>query len=164
MRIRLVTLDLPSKDYVTFYTLYHGSDTLTLFEKFNKKYTVKSKKNINVIKMQLKTMGMITGAVGNYFESAEITPGDKVFSLRLYPKNKLRLYCIRYSEKLVIIGGGGFVITGKGSERADRILMKENKLMSEISNFIYEKLNSNEISISHNGMSFLGKLELDNSI
>ncbi len=164
MRIRLVQLHLPSKDFATFYTLYYGSDSITLFEKFNNKYIKKYKKEIDVIKMQLKSMGQITGAKGSYFDSAEINQGDKVFSFNIHPKHRLRIYCIKFSEKLVVFGGGGLIVSGKGSVAADQILLKENALMGEVSRLIDEKLNLGEIYIHSKGMRFLGNLDLDNNV
>ena len=56
---------------------------------------------------RIRTINEKTGARESFFKPNEGKPGDLVCALFDIPNSNLRLYCIRFGNSLIILGGGG---------------------------------------------------------
>jgi len=161
MKIRLVKLRQLCGDEASIYSVVHESDKTTLFEKFIKENENSFKSELNDIVLRLKTMGEDTGAREHYFKTEEGVPGDGVCALYDKPKNKLRLYCIRYGTTLLVLGGGGHKPKHMKKLQDDPKLTKENMIMRNVSKLINLKRSEGDISFSDDYYEFVGNLELN---
>lgn len=95
------------------YSIIPEGEEETLFEKFVDENLVSYKEEIKDILKRLKQIGHKTGARESFFKHE----GDNEF-VRKYGKyvwalyddeeRKLRLYCIRFANVAIILGGGGY--------------------------------------------------------
>ncbi|UVR14472.1 hypothetical protein [Parabacteroides distasonis] len=53
-------------------------------------------------------MATKTGAAEHFFKLNEGKPGDGVCALFDSPDKKLRIYCIRFANVAIVVGGGGY--------------------------------------------------------
>lgn len=111
---------------------------------------------IRSIFSRLKIIGNDTGARESFFKTKEGVPGDGVCALYDSPGKKLRLYCIRYGEELIIIGGGGS--KNVKALQDDKKLKEENYFLRWLSKKITEYIRNNDISFSNDFMDFEGDL------
>ena len=82
-------------------------DGITLFDHFVNENITDYRKEIRFIANRLQEIGNTTGAREKFFKHNEGKPGDGVCALYDDPDSNLRLYCIRYGNIAVILGGGG---------------------------------------------------------
>lgn len=112
---------------------------------------------------RIKNMADVNGANEIYFKPDESSnPLDrKVVAFYDIPDSKLRLYCVKMSNNLVVVGGGG--PKEKGLIRAwqqSRKLTREVELMMHVSALIDMKMASGELNISADNLHFTGNLRL----
>jgi hypothetical protein len=160
MRIRLVKLKDLTGIKATFYTIYYNNDNDSLFKQFINGYINSYKSEVLEIYNRIIVMGNEEGARRYNFTEEEGTPGDMVCALCDKPGKNLRLYCIRYSENLVILGSGGFKPKSISALQDDPILKKENKKVVQIAKLIETRKSEGEIYISSDGRRFIGELTL----
>lgn len=86
--------------------------------------------------------------------------GDGIVALYDEPQKNLRLYCIKYGNQIIILGGGGFKGENIKALQDDTKLKHENYLLRKISKHITKKMND-EIFFSADGSDFYGNLEFD---
>jgi len=110
---------------------------------------------------RLKVMGNETGAREDFFKHREGVPGDGVCALYEEPYKHLRLYCIRYADSMIILGGGGEKRKNIKALQEDKKLTKENYLLREISEKILERIKGREIEWSDDYMDLIGELEFN---
>ncbi|MBI5403448.1 MAG: hypothetical protein HY959_08600 [Ignavibacteriae bacterium] len=122
--------------------------------KFVKKYQRKNSIDLGDILMDINRMVSTDGARENFFKMEEGKKTDNVCALP-NRKSKLRLYCLRYSNIAVILGGGGE--KGKGPYQDYPILLKNVELLQEISRLIYKRIRDREIYWENDKLS--GNLE-----
>ena len=90
-------------------------------------------------------------------------PGDLVCALFDIPNSNLRLYCIRFGNSLIILGGGGEKKkTIKAFQEVDK-LKEENYILREISAQIAERIKEKDITFSYDGTEITGELEFENN-
>ena len=160
MRIRLVKLDDISGNKTTFYSVYYNKDENSLFKQFLENYVISFNSEILEIYNRLKVMGHGLGAREHFFKHEEGVPGDLVCALYDNPEKKLRLYCIRYSDKLVLLGSGGVKPKKISALQDDPVLKRENQKVVQIARLIETRKNEGEIFISFNGLNFEGIKDL----
>lgn len=108
---------------------------------------------------RLKSMGNTVGALEPYFKLDEgLAWNDLVCALYDIPDKHLRLYCIRLSEQIVIVGSGGPKNVRAWQE--DPKLSREVSEMMHYSRIIRKKLEDNSLRISENDLKFEGDLML----
>jgi hypothetical protein len=156
MRFKLVELIQLSGNKASIYTIFFDDSQKTSLETFiieNKSLFLSEIKNII---SRLKIIGTKTGAREQYFRLNEGKPGDGVCALSDKPNNTLRLYCIRYANPTVIVGGGG----PKNVQRLqqNKKLKDENEFLRNLSARITERTINNEIWFSDDNMDFEGDL------
>ena len=89
---------------VKFYVFRQKGETYTDFEKFMSTYITSHKKDIETIVNWLENIGN-HGVLERKFRP-EGAYSDRIYAIPI-DKCKLRLYCIRISDAILIIGDGG---------------------------------------------------------
>lgn len=107
MNFEIVQLKQFAGNHAGIYSIYIENEHQTLFECFIKENYDSFKSEINNIVQRLKSISNKTGARDIFFKLNEGNRGDGVSALYDEPDSSLRLYCIRYGNSLVILGGGG---------------------------------------------------------
>lgn len=143
------------------YSIYLENEQETLFERFLKENINLFKSEIIDINARLITINTKTGARDIYFKLNEGNPGDGVCALYDNPESNLRLYCIKYGNTLVILGGGGHKPKKLKAFQEDDKLTEENYLLREISEQITERIRNKEIQFSEDGTEIFGNLEFN---
>lgn len=117
---------------------------------------------LNILE-RIRTINEKTGAGESFFKPNEGKPGDLVCALFDVPNSNLRLYCIRFGNSLIILGGGGEKKkTIKAFQEVDK-LKEENYILREISAQIAERIKEKEITFSYDGTEITGELEFENN-
>ncbi len=143
----------------TIYSVYLHDEDLTLFERFLAENKNSFKSEIKNIIARLKTIGHKTGAREQFFKLNEGKAGDDVCALYDIPGSKLRLYCIRISSFIVILGGGGPKPKNIRALQENQKLKDENYLLRLISEQLDERIHNKEIEFLNNGFELTGDLE-----
>ena len=117
---------------------------------------------LNILE-RIRTINEKTGARESFFKPNEGKPGDLVCALFDVPNSNLRLYCIRFGNSLIILGGGGEKKkTIKAFQEVDK-LKEENYLLRKISAQIAERIKEKDITFSYDGTEITGELEFENN-
>lgn len=155
---RLVKLPQLSGRCATFYTAYLPGEETTLFDEFIKQNKVTHREQLSEIQSVIRTMSSRTGAQIEFFEKKYegIKVGEGVYAL--YSK-KLRLYCFRLDNCLVLLGGGGWKMVAKWQDDPD--LAAEVNKVRFIAQQIDERIRSRDIKRSFDDMELMGDLNFD---
>jgi putative component of toxin-antitoxin plasmid stabilization module len=145
----------------TIYSVIMEDDATTLFEGFLRENKAKYNEEIKSIVGRLKQMGDVTGARAQFFKLDEGKPGDGVCALYDEPGSKLRLYCIRYGNVAIILGGGGPKTVKAWQD--DSKLSSEVKRMIRVSKDILERIQSGDLEWSDDGSQLLGNLKISDN-
>lgn len=158
MNCRIVKLEKFSGRAASVYSVYFNEENTTLFDIFIQKNVFSFKSEISNIAKRLIAIGHDTGARINFFKDKEGKPGDGLCALYDKPGSKLRLYCIRYGNDIVILGGGGHKPKGMRSLQESEELKKQNYFLRNLSQKITERIKEGEISFSSDGLDLEGNL------
>ncbi|MEQ9231474.1 MAG: hypothetical protein RIF46_12395, partial [Cyclobacteriaceae bacterium] len=107
MKCRLVKMTQFSGNKANIYGVIKENDTQTLFDHFVIENKTSFLSELKDITSRLQTIGHKVGAQEYFFKPNEGKLGDGVCALYDKPESNLRLYCIRYGNDLIIVGGGG---------------------------------------------------------
>lgn len=162
MKIKLVKIHNLSGIKTSYYSVCYGNSEITLFDEFNSDYRDSNKSLIDEITLRLKSIAHVTGANEFFFNPKKRKHGDNVCYLREAPQAKIRLFCIRYGEKLIILGNGGSKFVDGKLNLKNELLKKENERMAKISTLIDIKIHEGTLEFTPNDMDFKGDLELIN--
>jgi hypothetical protein len=138
-----------------FYTVLFDEEKQSLFEKFILENKKAFPEEIENIKNRLKVIADRTGAREQYFKLDEGKPGDGVCALYDTPIKNLRLYCVRYGNVAVILGGGGYKPKGMKKFQESEKLDDENDWMRKVSSGITKALKEKIIKWSDDGKELL---------
>ena len=158
LKSKLVNLKTLSGEKSTIYTVLEiqsdGSRS-ALFDRFIEDFRDAYQPELTDVLRRLISIGKQTGALVTFFKMDEgLEADDMVCALFDIPYKYLRLYCIRVSEKIVIVGSGGPKQTRTWQE--DPLLSKEVHRMMEISARLRLKLNNGAFSLSADGLHIVG--------
>jgi hypothetical protein len=160
VRSKLRWLETYSGVMASLYTVMvdaPGGAITTKFDQFIEKYRDTYPIELMDIVRRLKSLGNITGCTENFFKLDEgLDPDDLVCALYDVPKINLRLYCIRLSDKIVILGDGGPKTTRTWQE--DRNLEREVHAMMDVSKIIRTKIKNGDLRISADELRLEGDL------
>ncbi|HVD97830.1 MAG TPA: hypothetical protein VNB90_06465 [Cytophagaceae bacterium] len=159
MNYKIVKINELSGRKTTIYSVLIEGDNKTLFEKFIQENLELYRNEIEDILLRTKAIGEKFGAREQFFKHNEGKPGDLVCALYDNPEKKLRCYCIRYSQLILIMGAGGLKTTRTWQE--DSRLSHEVKRIIQISQDIYKKQLSGDIQISEDGLFMIGNLDFE---
>ena len=158
MNYEIVELDEFTGSRATVYSVILDGDDITLFDHFVDENQTDYRKEVKSIADRLQEIGRTTGAREKFFKTHEGLPGDGVCALYDDEDCKLRLYCIRYGNVAIILGGGGPKPPEVISWQDDDKLSQEAKTMIQVSKDIIQKLKDGDLEWSSDGSQLLGNL------
>ena len=142
---------------VNFYSIRLEGNVLTELEDFFVRFPIGCKydEEIDVI---IAWMDRIAekGALERYFRP-EGKYGDGVGVIPIDVGNKIRLYCLRISDTVLIFGNGGIKNTAKWED--DKNLSRYVELLIDTSRFIRSRLRNDTILLV--GKEMIGNLNFD---
>lgn len=102
---------IEQNDTTGLYSICFDGDNVSEFEKFLETFRENGKYNrdFNQILFAIKKI-MSQGALERFFRTSEGKMNDNVCALSI-DSRALRLYCLRMSDKIVILGNGGIKTT-----------------------------------------------------
>lgn len=135
----LFVKNIENEGVVTMYTIQFTGEELSEYEKFVQRFkdSAKLKRDYQIIIYALSKIAN-NGALERYFRP-EGKMNDNVCALPV-DSGKLRLYCLRITDKILIIGNGGLKTTKTYEESEELLgyvmdLQKFDKLIkSEVAN------------------------------
>lgn len=145
MECELVKLDNLSNNETSIYSLFIENENKTLFDMFIEENVINHKAEVEDIIKRLHNIGKI-GARIHFFKIDEGVPGDGVCALYDNPNSHLRLYCIRYGNDIVILGGGGFKPKTIRTLQQNKKLKTENYFLRDLSKQITQRLKDKDIT------------------
>ena len=165
MSKRVEIKDIIITDSVGIYTFQFENSSNTEFEDFVLKYQnvqdrlVKDDFN-RIIKAIDKISNNNGGAVERFFRTNERTMSDNVVAipldtLRRKNHDTLRLYCVRLSDRILIIGNGD---TKRGSYNSNPNIVKYTNDLANLEKAINYFVRKNKIELNYN------KIIIDDSI
>ena len=130
-------------DKVNFYSILMDGKELTELESFFEKFPIGCEydEDIDVIIAWMDKIAE-TGALERYFRP-EGRYGDGVGVIPIDVGNKVRLYCLRLSDKILVFGNGGVKDTAKWQESEE--LAPYVKLLFDTSRFISSRLSDGSL-------------------
>lgn len=158
MNYEIVELEEFSGTQATIYSIIVENDEVTLFDYFFDENKNKHKEELKFILNRLVEIGNRTGAREGFFKLNEGKPGDGVCALYDLPGSRLRLYCIRYGNTAILLGGGGPKPHRIRSWQDDPKLTKEADIILRVSKEIMDRINDGEIKWSKDGSQLIGNL------
>jgi hypothetical protein len=144
------------------YSVHIEGDEKTLFEQFLEENEANFPSEIQNIFDNLTIIGRRTAAEDLYFRpKKEGKLGDGVEALFDFPNANLRLYAIRYSKVLLVLGNGGYKPKTIKAFQEDPKLTKENYLIRKIAAILYEAIKDKDLRWNKQGDNFEGQMYFD---
>ena len=161
MKFALKKIDRFSGDYASFYGVYF-SDGTSLFDSFIEENVEKHTVELMDICGRVRNMGSENKAGVHFFKEGE-SAGSEERLMAIYspPKGRLRVFCLRISEKIVILGGGGEKPLGMRTWQESRKLTKENEMLENVILVIDAWIRNGQLMISDDGLNFTGKMVIE---
>jgi len=157
MVIEMVYLPALSGEKCSFYGLLIDHSAQTNFENFIQEHQTPFYSEVKEIIQRLHQMGKTTGALHPFFKKE----GNHAYVQRyghtvcaLYDEERkfLRLYCVRLSEKTVILGGGGPKSKLIRRWQEDEHLSFHVHQMMHVGEILFLRLENNAINLSPTGI------------
>lgn len=159
MKSKLVYLTNLSGKKASVYSIVTSESQHAFLDRFIMEYQKEFFQDLLSIVARLRSIGHVTGAVSTYFKLDEgLEWNDQVCALYDIPDRHLRLYCIRLSEQIVIVGNGG--PKNVRAWQDDPRLAREVTEMMHYSGIIRTRLKDNTLRISLNRLKLEGDLIL----
>lgn len=159
MKSKLIYLTKFSGDKASIYSIVTEDSKMPFFDLFVNEHKEDFTHDLLNIISRVKSIGCTVGALEIYFKLNEgLECDDLVCVLYDIPDKHLRLYCIRLSENIIIVGNGG--PKNVRAWQDDPKLSKEVHEMMHYSKIIRNKLQDESLSISQDGLKFQGDLML----
>lgn len=159
MESRLVYLSQLSGDKASIYSIVTESSKISFLDHFTLEHRRESTQDLMSIMRRLRNIGNTVGATRTYFKLDEgLAWNDLVCALYDTPDRHLRLYCIRLSNKIIVVGNGGpkNVRAWQDNPR----LSREVHEMMHYSKIIRIRLNDGSLRVSDDNLKFEGDLML----
>ncbi len=157
-------MDPFSGSEVKVYSIIPEGEEETLFNKFVDENAVAYKEEVKDILKRLMQIGHTTGARESFFKHE----GDKEFLRKfgnyvwaLYDDNekKLRLYCIRFANVAIILGGGGYKDKSVRKWQDDKKLSEEVRKVMAYAESILKQLDDGDLYWSADRTELEGNLK-----
>ena len=149
-KIELVELEEFDPAMGHIYSVTVDDSDETLYDLFLEENKADYRLELAEIITKLKTMSSKTGFTDNYFKLNEGTLGDGVCAITDL-KGKLRLYCIRFGNILLVLGGGGPKSKLIRALQEDPKLLIENNNVRLISAAMAKAIREKELRIEEDG-------------
>lgn len=146
------------------YSIIPEGEEETLFNKFVDENAVAYKEEVKDILKRLMQIGHTTGARESFFKHE----GDKEFLRKfgnyvwaLFDDNekKLRLYCIRFANVAIILGGGGYKDKSVRKWQDDKKLSEEVRKVMAYAESILKQLDDGDLYWSADRTELEGNLK-----
>jgi hypothetical protein len=162
MKFRLIEIPQLTGRRCKIYSVQVDGDEKTLFERFSEENEDDfAEELINILK-NLKEISQFNGAKDYYFRpKKEGKLGDGVEALFDKPDARLRVYCIKYGQILLVLGGGGQKSKEIRAFQEDPKLTKENYLMRQIAHILYTAIRNKDLRWNKDGDNFEGQFYFD---
>jgi DNA-binding protein Fis len=159
VKSKLVYFKHLSGDKASVYSIVSEESKSPLLDHFISTYKSNYTQDLISIVGRLKSIGNSVGALETYFKHDEgLEWDDLVCALYDIPDKHLRLYCIRLSEHIIVVGNGG--PKNVRAWQDDTKLSREVNEMMHYSKIIRTKLKDGSLRISEDGLKFEGDLML----
>lgn len=144
---RIIGIELLEEhDHVTFYTIRYIGEQFTEFDKFYDRFDNQTKyeRDLNNTVTWIDKIGK-TGALDRNFRPER---GD----LKALPTDfgKLRLYCFRLTEGIVLLGNGGIKTTRTFNE--DPVLNEYAETIESVGKILLSRINNGHSTNTHNNL------------
>ena len=149
-KIELVELDEFNCGAGHIYSVAVDDADETLYDLFLEENVMEHRSELEEIVHKLNLMSTRTGFTDNYFKLNEGKPGDGVCAITDF-KGKLRLYCIRFGNILLVLGGGGPKPKTIRAYEEDPKLFSENLIIRAVSDAMSKAIREKDITIEENG-------------
>ena len=161
-KIELIELDEFNCGAGHIYSVAVDGADQTLYDLFLEENEGDYRAELGEIAHKLNTMSTWTGFTDNYFKLNEGKPGDGVCAITDL-KGKLRLYCIRFGNILLVLGGGGPKSKLIRAYEDDPKLLSENLMIRAVSDAMAKAIREKDLILEEDG-SLSGNeiIELDN--
>ena len=164
MAIELKRLTHYSGEKASVYAVLNTANNTHPFADFLRRYagSIYEDKAMNLVG-RIKSMGTKTGVIDEFLklnESEIKGKAENMCALFDKPKKEMRLFCIKISNKIIVIGDGAPKPPNIIKWQQCPTLSKAARYMMLISEAIKSKVNSGSLSISSDGMSFKGNLKI----
>ncbi|MBX7044678.1 MAG: hypothetical protein K1X86_02480 [Ignavibacteria bacterium] len=136
-----------------FYSIKLKGEAKLEIDKFIEKFEISDSESIANIIDRIDIMADKTGCLDYYFKIKESSFYNNLCALS---KGELRLYCLRYGNMGVILGGGGKKPAGITAYQDAPELYESVKLLENICKQIDDRIRDGEIIVGEN--SLLGNL------
>lgn len=153
MKFELKEISHLSGSCCRIYSVVEDGDEFSLFERFMLDNYDSHSQELKSINRRLQFMGRSGGARSHFFKDKEGVPGDGVSALYDDPDRKLRLYCIRYGDIAIILGGGGAKRTRAWQD--DPKLKSQAEKMIKISKIVTEAIKERDTKLTESGFTEL---------
>ena len=150
-RVEIVLVDQGSGG--TLYSVRFAGEKETELEKFLYNELLHKEKGFNEIVQRLSSMTDSLGYREQFFEMNEGLRTDSVAALK---RGRIRLYCLRWSSSLLIVGTGG--LKTAQTYQKDMALRHIVPELQELDKLIMMRQRSGDIEIDHNNGSMRGNL------
>jgi len=158
VKYKLVRLNKFTGREATIYSVIIDDDTQTLFDWFIVENLGVYPLELKSIRDRLLAIGNKVGAREQFFKLNEGNPGDGVCALYDLPETNLRLYCIRYGNCAIILGGGGYKPKHMKAFQESTKLEDENYLLRTLSTLITKALCDGDVTWINDGYELEGNL------
>lgn len=139
MQFEIVQMEDLSGDAAKVYSVMLEGEEYSLLEQFVLDNGA-HKKEIQEMFKHLSLMGHRYGCKPHYFKEGEGSPGDGMVALRF---KQMRLYCLRFDNTCIFVGGGGYKPPGiaayQENDALNRVAQQMRLICASINNAIIEK-------------------------
>lgn len=135
-----------TNDKSSFYAVKLSNKKLTEAEEFFKRFEESEQKKINILVSNILNMTK-RGIRDEYFKIKELKIDDNICCLSI---EDLRLYCLKYGNVAVILGGGGYKNVRAYQDSAE--LLGQVELLQNVCRIIDERVKEKEIIITDNSI------------
>lgn len=164
MNYEIVEMEPYSGSEAKVYSIIPEGEEQTLFEKFVDENLVSYKDEIKDILKRLKQIGHTTGARESFFKHEGDTEfvkkyGKWVWALYDDDEKKLRLYCIRFANVAIILGGGGYKDKSVIKWQEDEKLSEEVRNIMAYAESILKRIDDRDLYWSTDKKELIGSLK-----
>ena len=156
---RIQIEEVQKTDIAGLFTICFEGDDATEFQKFIEKFKedASRKEELSVILTAINRMLTASGFLERYFRP-EGKIGDHVVALPI-ERTKMRLYCLRMSDSVLIVGNGGMKNTKTYQE--DESLNGYVITLQKLDKLLDHAIKSGRVSIEETTISGIDKTDFD---
>jgi hypothetical protein len=156
---RIQIEEVQKTDIAGLFTICFEGDDATEFQKFIEKFKedASRKEELSVILTAINRMLTASGFLERYFRP-EGKIGDHVVALPI-ERTKMRLYCLRMSDSVLIVGNGGIKNTKTYEE--DESLNGYVITLQKLDKLLDHAIKSGKVTIEETSISGIDKTDFD---